>query len=165
MSISTEITRLQQAKSDLATSIANKGVTVPSSATLDDYPALVDSISGGGTDMADVFNDCVHVITPYGNPYHTSYASLFNFQPGKKYRIIAKIRKKTTDRIGVYTYQGNANSPNVNFFSFLSTDTSLTKDFTYTHSASVVYDRIGAWASVGGERNQNYAIAVYIKEI
>lgn len=48
MSISDEILRLQTAKSDLATSIANKGVTVPASATLDDYPALVDSIQTGG---------------------------------------------------------------------------------------------------------------------
>ena len=48
MSIASEITRLQAAKSDLATSIANKGVTVPSSATLDDYAALVDSIQTGG---------------------------------------------------------------------------------------------------------------------
>lgn len=51
MSIASEITRLQSAKSDLATSIANKGVTVPANATLDDYAALVDSIqtSGGGS--------------------------------------------------------------------------------------------------------------------
>ena len=48
MSIVSEITRLQTAKSDLATSIANKGVTVPANATLDDYAALVDSIQTGG---------------------------------------------------------------------------------------------------------------------
>lgn len=48
MSISDEILRLQTAKSDLATAIANKGVTVPASATLDDYAALVDSIQTGG---------------------------------------------------------------------------------------------------------------------
>lgn len=33
----------------MATSIENKGVTVPSSATLDDYAALVDQIQTGGT--------------------------------------------------------------------------------------------------------------------
>ena len=48
MSISDEILRLQTAKSDLATAIANKGVTVPANATLDDYAALVDSIQTGG---------------------------------------------------------------------------------------------------------------------
>lgn len=48
MSISTEIARLQQAKSDLAISIAAKGVTVPAATTLDGYAALVDQIQGGG---------------------------------------------------------------------------------------------------------------------
>lgn len=49
MSIASEITRLQNAKSALATSIANKGVTVPSSTTLDGYSALVDQIQTGGS--------------------------------------------------------------------------------------------------------------------
>ena len=48
MSIATEITRLQGAKADLKTAIENKGVTVSSSALLDAYPALVDSIPTGG---------------------------------------------------------------------------------------------------------------------
>lgn len=47
MSIASEITRLQTAKSDLKTSIENKGVTVPSATTIDGYAALVDQISGG----------------------------------------------------------------------------------------------------------------------
>ena len=44
MSISSEISRLQNAKADLKTALENKGVTVPSSATLDDYADLVDGI-------------------------------------------------------------------------------------------------------------------------
>ena len=48
MSIASEISRLQQAKSDLATSITNKGVTVPAATTLDGYAALVDQIQTGG---------------------------------------------------------------------------------------------------------------------
>lgn len=47
MSVADEILRLQQAKSDLATSIANKGVTVPAATTLDGYAALVDQIQQG----------------------------------------------------------------------------------------------------------------------
>ena len=50
MSIASELNRLLQAKSDLATSIENKGVTVPAATTLDGYAALVDQIQqGGGT--------------------------------------------------------------------------------------------------------------------
>lgn len=47
MSVASEITRLQTAKADLKTAIEGKGVTVSSSAKLDAYPALVESISGG----------------------------------------------------------------------------------------------------------------------
>lgn len=49
MSIATEITRLQTAKSNLKTSIENKGVTVPSATKLDGFAALVDQISAGST--------------------------------------------------------------------------------------------------------------------
>lgn len=51
MSIASEISRLQQAKSDLAASIENKGVTVPAATTIDGYAALVDQIQQGGTPL------------------------------------------------------------------------------------------------------------------
>ena len=47
MSIASEITRLQGAKADLKTSIEAKGVTVPSSALIDEYPGYVDAIQQG----------------------------------------------------------------------------------------------------------------------
>lgn len=47
MSVTSEITRLQNAKADLKTAIEAKGVTVPSSTKLDGYADLVESISGG----------------------------------------------------------------------------------------------------------------------
>lgn len=47
MSIASEITRLQGAKADLKTAIEAKGVTVSSSAKLDDYADLVDAIEAG----------------------------------------------------------------------------------------------------------------------
>lgn len=48
MSISTEITRLQNAKASIKSSIEAKGVSVPSSAKLDSYSGYVDQITGGG---------------------------------------------------------------------------------------------------------------------
>lgn len=48
MTVATEITRLQQAKADLKTAIEGKGVTVPSTALISDYAALVDNITSGG---------------------------------------------------------------------------------------------------------------------
>ena len=57
MSIASEITRIQNAKEDIKTSIENKGVIVPSTTTLDGYSALIDNISGGGgADLSDYFN-------------------------------------------------------------------------------------------------------------
>lgn len=47
MSIATEITRLQNAKASIKTSIENKGVVVPSNAKLDTYDTYIDSIEGG----------------------------------------------------------------------------------------------------------------------
>lgn len=47
MSIASEIQRIQSAKADLRTAIQAKGVTVPSSATLDDYDTYVAAISQG----------------------------------------------------------------------------------------------------------------------
>lgn len=48
MSISSQITRILSAKDDIKTSIENKGVTIPSSAKLDDYSSYIDQISAGG---------------------------------------------------------------------------------------------------------------------
>ncbi len=53
MSIANEITRLQTAKSNIKTSIENKGVAVDSAATLDSYATYVDSIQTGGGSSAD----------------------------------------------------------------------------------------------------------------
>lgn len=48
MSIASEITRLQGVKADIIQAITDKGVTVPSSAKLDDMALLIASITGGG---------------------------------------------------------------------------------------------------------------------
>lgn len=47
MSLQSEITRIKNAKSALKTSLESKGVTVPSDALIDEYPALVESIQAG----------------------------------------------------------------------------------------------------------------------
>lgn len=54
MSIASELTRIQTAKADIKTAIEAKGVTVPSSATIDTYDDYITSIpSGGGGSSAD----------------------------------------------------------------------------------------------------------------
>lgn len=48
MSISSEITRISNAKTAIAESIANKGVTVPSGTKIDGMATLIDNIQTGG---------------------------------------------------------------------------------------------------------------------
>ena len=48
MSISSEITRISNARTAIAESIANKGVTVPSGTKIDGMATLIDSIQTGG---------------------------------------------------------------------------------------------------------------------
>ena len=59
MSISSEITRISNAKTAIAESIANKGVTVPSGTKIDGMAALIDSIQtgGGGDDVTFIDYD------------------------------------------------------------------------------------------------------------
>ena len=47
MTIAEQITRIKNAKAAIKQSIENKGVTVSDTAKLDEYPALINSISGG----------------------------------------------------------------------------------------------------------------------
>ena len=57
MSISSEITRISNAKTAISESIANKGVTVPSGTKIDGMAALIDSIQtgGGGGDTSETW--------------------------------------------------------------------------------------------------------------
>lgn len=65
MSIASEITRLQTAKTELKTAIESKGVTVPSDTKLDGYADLVDSIEQGGGSDEDVWYIVVSNIAKY----------------------------------------------------------------------------------------------------
>lgn len=46
--INDELTRIENAKADIATAIGNKGVTVPANAKIDDFADLIDAIQTGG---------------------------------------------------------------------------------------------------------------------
>ena len=77
MSVQSEITRLENAKSDIATAITNKGVTVPSGTKLDGMAVLIGSIESGGSGVTTnevelkfsnyCGKDIVIVHRPYGS--------------------------------------------------------------------------------------------------
>lgn len=59
MSIATQIQRLQTAKADIKTAIENKGVTIPSNATIDAYPTYVSQITSGDDGYKEVFKKLI----------------------------------------------------------------------------------------------------------
>lgn len=145
MSIASEITRLQTAKSDLATSIANKGVTVPANATLDDYAALVDSIQTGGGESSLPYDAEIEYLECTGMQYinpditldadTTGVMLIFNaaitaFVSGNSSLMVAI--SSPNSGVQVYTASGNKIynqgayvSPSINtFYTFTTTTTS-----------------------------------------
>lgn len=66
MSIATEISRIQSAKADIKAAIEAKGVTVPSSATIDTYDDYVSQISGGGGGITMPSNLSAATLNDYG---------------------------------------------------------------------------------------------------
>ena len=84
MRIATEITRIKQAKENIKTSITNKGVTVPNTATLDEYSSLIDSIESGGSSTSST-----SLKYGGGNPVLISSAErVFNLANDTKYNSI-----------------------------------------------------------------------------
>ena len=81
MSIASEISRLQTAKTDIKTAIEAKGVTVPSSATIDTYDDYVAEISGGGSsaDTEALINLIERDITYIDIPSGTTSIGVYAF--------------------------------------------------------------------------------------
>ena len=80
MSLSSEITRLQNAKSALKTSIEAKGVTVSDSTLISGYAALVDEIqTGGGGGNEDLINLIERDITTLNIPSGTTKIGTYAF--------------------------------------------------------------------------------------
>ena len=73
MSISDQIVRLTNAKAAIKQSIENKGVDVSDTALLDEYPALIDKIEGGGEGGNPYYEELFNMITNN----NTDYSYLF----------------------------------------------------------------------------------------
>jgi len=118
MSIASEITRLQGAKSNILDAIAAKGVSVPSGAKLADCPELISLISGGGGFEADNVVNIVpinKIVVVDANGYiGFDLTKLFNYPNGGNYYYSFAILSKNDDfsqfslgRVSIYTPEGN----------------------------------------------------------
>lgn len=112
MSISSEITRLQNAKASIKTSIENKGVTVPSATKLDGYSTLIDSIPTGITPTGTIS------ITSNGTVDVTNYASAdvsvaVNYDPIIDASISGTLNTNVTN-VPQYALYGRGNITKIN---------------------------------------------------
>lgn len=130
MSIASEITRLQAAKADIKAAIENKGVTVPSAATLDEFSDYIDEISGGSggiviTDTVDAAGGTIREITAQeisgtlsitqnGTYDVTQYASAEVNAKGEDL-VSKKIRGLLTDYVGDLEGQSHVSFAMQNF--------------------------------------------------
>ena len=82
MSVQSEITRLANAKTALATAIEGKGVTVPEGTKLDGMAPLIESIeAGGGADISPWVDMVTFSITPAEDL--TGDIDFTSFMPGR----------------------------------------------------------------------------------
>ena len=93
MSIASEIQRLSGVRSDIFTSITNKGVTVPSTATLSSCPTLIDSITTGGGGGGGAFT------LDYTNPNQYCQFSASNPDCARSGTIITPVYKLTNNYV------------------------------------------------------------------
>ena len=79
MSIASELTRLQNAKAAIKQSLENKGATIDSSATLSDYPSIIDNLPSGGDTLTFVVdNPNLTFDISTGESTQTSYHISYN---------------------------------------------------------------------------------------
>ena len=87
MTIADQITRLNNAKAAIKNSIENKGVTVSSTAKLDEYAALIDNIEiGSGGSDSEYVNPGFYELRTSGG---TNYESLFYNYSGESLDFVA----------------------------------------------------------------------------
>jgi len=105
MSIASELNRLLQAKSDLAMSIAAKGVTVPAATTIDGYAALVDQIQQGGSSLP--YDAEVEYLMTDGSAYIDT-----GIQGKCAFEIVGGIKRSLTVAAGLFGYRASTTSNN-----------------------------------------------------
>lgn len=101
MSIADQITRLQDVKQDILSAINDKGVDVPSDASLADAPNLISSISSSsGVDVTDAFTIIAPSATNFifkaykcGSLLHMHIDTNYAYSPSTGWTNIARINQ------------------------------------------------------------------------
>lgn len=157
MSITSEISRLQTAKADIKAAIENKGVTVPSAATLDDYADYVSAISGGGGGTDYLQERLENTLTSYSNSNLEQIGS-YGFCGCSNLRTLTLPALKSIGDFGLR----NSGIENMNFPSLLRTGTQSTRDLP--NLTSVNLPSLTALGSQGFS-NCPYLTSVYMPSL
>ena len=114
MSIATEISRIQQAKADIKSSIEAKGVTVPSAALIDDYSDYVDAIQTGGGGSNQEFIDLIECdITSLNIPSGTTSIGSYVFMYQKTLTSVTIPNTVTRIKNDAFIYCESLSSINI----------------------------------------------------
>lgn len=112
MTIASELTRIQGAKSDIIDAIENKGVSVPSNALISDLDTYVSQISGSPTlvTLDDINSVIENFFSPIINardsyPVYTQN-SVTLYTPGSTYQIYA-IHKRSNGKYRIGWFDSN----------------------------------------------------------
>lgn len=148
MSIQSEITRLETAKSAIAAAIAGKGVTVPDGTMLDGMAALIEAIQAGGTISGDYMGyQVVSGVITFSENVTTSYK--IQFPEGNRLRV-----KTTTGYVNrpffilVPESSGSSVQGNIQLIS--------APTYGYGSNKPTVYAFINAYATDSSSFNSTY---------
>lgn len=149
MSIATEITRLQNAKSAIKTSIEGKGVTVPSSTTLDGYSTLIDSISSGSSAWTKLGEKDITTASTSTSNSSVGTISCGSAAATKDKIIYVRVRDKAGPRAGYFlgsdTFFVNTNKAN-GYTSAMSTAARLIHRYTTSNQYASYSGSYGVYA-------------------
>ena len=106
MTISEQITRIKNAKAAIKQAIQNKGVTVSDTAKLDEYPALIDSITAGSGESYER-PDFYELRTKGGTDYRGLFCYAYT-KPGEDVIISDFDSSRVTDMSYMFSYAGNS---------------------------------------------------------
>jgi hypothetical protein len=146
MSIATEITRISTAKEDIRQAIISKGVTVPSSATIDSYDDYIDQIAGGGggggSDPNLIPFYCVNISSDY-----EQWTFYMEFEQSTETATL-KYSIDNENWITLHTFTNTSKTKKISVSA--GTKVYFKCDKTYWNSGPVSFGRITGMRKVGG---------------
>lgn len=145
MSIASEIQRLSGVRSDIFTSITNKGVTVPVGSTFSSCPSLIDQIQGGGGGPATSMINSGFTASGYVSGYRP-FTATQNEVPVYNYiTYTGNIPSYQDANFTLNDYKTTADSPQTATFSGTIQQWALISDTTGTLGANGTTAIYGTW--------------------